>query len=497
MRKFSISLLIAHFFLLASLWAAPAKPEVKKYVLSNGMRVLLYPRHNSPGIAFRIFYRVGSADEEMGQTGLAHMFEHMAFKGTKTINTKDYDKEKIVLDEIEQVVTEINKERSRPGEPNKTKLKALQAKLTAKEKEAEESMIKDEYEKLYESNGAWGFNAFTSNDLTGYTVSLPSNRLDVWLTIESDRFQNGVLREFYRERNVVMEERRMRTDSDPMGKLDELFTASAFTMSPYHHPVIGWMSDLERFNATQAKTFFDSRYVPSRCVIAIVGDIDPEETLSKIKESFEKIPAKEPAAEFSGDEPAQRGEKRFELLWDAEPSIMMGWHKPNAPNPDDAKLALLAKVLSQGRTSRFYKNLVEKEGIAQSVDTYHDNPGARYPNIFTIVGYPRAPYSALDLEKSIDKEIDAIKKRPPEDWELNRVINNTEAGLINTLEQNEGIADTIAYNEVIYENWAYSWDLLSQFEKMKPQDLSEAAQKYLIRENKIVGFVTKTKRGNL
>ncbi|MEK7288522.1 MAG: pitrilysin family protein [Elusimicrobiota bacterium] len=333
--------------------------------------------------------------------------------------------------------------------------------------------------------------------MTGYTVSLPSNRFDMWLAMESDRFENAVLREFYQERNVVMEERRMRTESDPMGKLYETFIANAFIVSPYRHEVIGWMSDLGRLSAGQAKQFFTTRYVPSRCIITMVGDFNTEEVLAKIRSRFEVIPERESPPEFSGDEPAQMGERRVELVWESEPILLMGWHKPNAPHPDDARLALLKGVLSEGRTSRFYKNLVENQAVAQSVGAYHDDPGARYPNLFLVLGYPRNPHDALSLEKAVDAEIEKIKKTPPETWELDRVRNNMEAGLVNTLDENEGIADTIGMNETLYNDWSYSWNLLQEFEKMKPEDLRQAAAKYLTRENKTTGYVTKKKGGAL
>lgn len=476
--------------------AAVAKPAVQKHTLANGIRVLLYPRHNLPAIAFRVYYRVGSVDEEMGQTGLAHMFEHMAFKGTKTVNTKNHDKEQPLLEEIEKITTAINKELAKPN-ADMEKITLWEKERDVKEKTAEEYRIMDEYEKIYETNGAWGFNAFTSNDVTGYTVSLPSNRLDLWLAMESDRFQNAVLREFYQERNVVMEERRMRTESNPLGKLYENFIANAFIVSPYRHEVVGWMSDLKRITATQAHQFFATRYVPSRCVIVLVGDFEPEETLSKIRAHFEAIPDRESPPEFPGDEPPQTGERRVEVTWDAEPILLMGWHKPNAPHPDDAKLALLKGVLSEGRTSRFYRNLVEKSAVAQSISAYHDDPGARYPNLFLVLGYPRAPHQALDLEKAVEAELEKIKKTPPESWELERVKNNLEASLINTLDENEGISGTIAMDEVLYNDWAYSWKLLETFEKIKPEELSQAAAKYLVRENKTTGYLTKKKGGAL
>ncbi|MBI2070054.1 MAG: insulinase family protein [Elusimicrobia bacterium] len=480
-----------------SLYAVPPKPPIEKHTLANGIRVLLYPRHSMPGVAFRIYYRVGSVDEEMGQTGLAHMFEHMAFKGTKTVNTKNYHKEKTVLNAIEDIAEKINKEQARPGGPDLKKLAKLQAELQAKQAEAEQYEIKDEYEKIYEANGAWGFNAFTSNDVTGYMVSLPSNRLDLWLAMESDRFQNAVLREFYRERNVVMEERRMRTESNPLGKLYELFAANAFIVSPYRREVVGWMSDLERLTATQAEWFFATRYVPSRCVISLVGDFDSKETLVNIRKYFESIPARDGAVEFSGEEPPQQGERRVELMWEAEPILLMGWHKPNAPHPDDTKLALLSDILSSGRTSRFYRNLIEKQAVAQSVNAYHDDPGARYPNLFLVMGYPRSPHSALDLERAVEQEIEAIKQKAPELWELERAKNNMEAMLVKILDNNEGIADTITMNEILYGDWSYHWDVATRWQAIKPEELTEAAKKYLNRENKTVGFVTKKKGGNL
>jgi len=485
---------LALLALLASLafpQAAAPKPKVKKITLANGLRVLLYERHHMPGVAFRTFFRIGSVDEEMGQTGLAHMFEHMAFKGTKTLNTKNYKEEKKVLEEIEIWALKLNRARSEGA--NSEKLAEINKKITELEKKAEQYQVSDEYEDIYQKNGSWGFNAGTSKDWTGYMVSLPSNRIDVWFQLEEDRFKNGVMREFYRERNVVQEERRMR-ESSPAGRLYETFMANSFVVSPYRRNIIGWMTDLERITATQAKEFYRTRYVPSRTIIAIVGDFNIAEVEAKIKKHFADIPAGKPAIEFSGDEPEQHGERRVELVWEAEPVLMMGWHKPNAPHPDDMKLALLSGVLDQGRTSRFYKNLVEKQGLSNDIGAYYDHPGARYPNMFLIYGEPRAPHSAIELEVAVEEQIDLIKKTPPEKWELDKVRNSMEVHILGTLVTNEGFAQTMAINETLYNDWSYTWTMLKEFESITPKDLSEVARKYLVRTNKTTGFLTKKEK---
>ncbi|MFC1520844.1 M16 family metallopeptidase [Elusimicrobiota bacterium] len=460
------------------------------YTLDNGIRVLLYPKHDFPGIAFRVFFRIGAADEDMGESGLAHMLEHVAFKGTQTFNSKDFKNEKKVLAETEAIAKLINQEISKTT-PDKENLKKLKTQLEDKEKELENYIIKDEYEKFYEKLGAWGFNAFTTHDITGYIVSLPSNKLDAWLIAESDRFRNPVFREFYRERNVVMEERRMSVESHPVNKLYELYLGSAFLMSPYRREIIGSMADIERFTATKAMRFFESRYIPERCVISLVGDFDPDPTIKKIKNHFGGISPKKPWIDYPGNEPEQKGEKRIELVWDAEPSMIIGWHKPNAPHADDSKFVFLKAVLNEGWTSRFYKNLVEKKQMAQSIDIWHDDPGSRYPNMLTIFADSRAPYTINELEKAIEEQILALKTNPPQAWEMERVKNKLKADLITNLERNEGFADALAWNEALYDNWAYSWDLLEEFERITSQDIVEIVNKYIKKENKVVAYITK------
>ena len=308
-------------------------PPVQKATLANGMRVLILERHNSPTIAFRIAYAVGAVNDIPGKSGLAHLFEHMAFKGTTSLNSKDYAKEKPLLDALEKAADAAIREETGPN-PDPKKLAELKQAQEAAQKAADEWMEKDEYEKVLTENGAEHFNAHTADDYTMYEVSLPTNRLELWMTMESDRFRNPVLREFYRERDVVMEERRMNYESKPDGKLWENFVTHAYVAHPYHNEGIGWMSDLKRLTAQDAREFFAANYGPSKIVISVVGDVDAKKTLALFKRHFETLPSPPLNQGRLTEEPVQEGERRTIVRFQAEPKLMLGYHKPAITGPE-------------------------------------------------------------------------------------------------------------------------------------------------------------------
>ena len=245
---------------------------------------MICERPEAPVFSFFTLVDAGSVQDPMGTTGLAHMFEHMAFKGTDNIGTTDYAAEKPALAKVETAYAAYIAERDKTVGRDEAKLKQLEKAWKDAIAAADKFVVPNEFGKIVEQNGGEDMNAFTNYDETGYHYSLPENRLELWAYLESERFLHPVMREFYKERNVVIEERRMRTDSNPIGRLLEQFTEDAFAAHPYHRPTIGWMSDLNSFSATDAQNFFDKYYVPAqhgrrrrrRCEAA-AGHADPRE----------------------------------------------------------------------------------------------------------------------------------------------------------------------------------------------------------------------------
>src|SRR5215467_6645373 len=317
--------------------------RVIEHKLANGMTVLMVERHQAPVVSINMTFGVGGVNEQVGQTGLAHLYEHMAFKGTRTVGTKNYEKEKPILEELSRVGTELEqrqRELAKRSADNPASLEeaaaieGLQKRFTALQDQAAQYVAGNEIALLYQRHGGVGLNAATGKDITRYMISLPSNRLPLWAALESDRMANPVLREFYKERGVVMEERRLRNDDSANGLLFETFTSAAFRAHPYGIPTIGWESDILSLTPADTEAFFKAHYGPGNATIAIVGDIHPKEVIALIENTFGKIPAAPPPPQIVTVEPPQRGERRVEVEFDAEPSIAIGYHKPALDHPD-------------------------------------------------------------------------------------------------------------------------------------------------------------------
>src|SRR3989454_1602172 len=284
---------------------------VKK--LNNGLTVVLCERPEAPVFAFFTHVDAGSVQDPLGKTGLAHMFEHMAFKGTDKIGTTDCAAEKVALEKVEKAYAAYTEERDKSVGRNEQKLQELHKAWQDAVAEAQKYVKPNEFPQILESNGAEGLNAFTSEDETAYHYSLPENRLELWAYPESERFMHPVMREFYKERNVVIEERRMRTDSDPIRRLLEQFSTAAFQAHPYHRPTIGWMSDLNSFSASDAQKFFHEYYIPSNMVVAVVGDVKAGEAPPLIERYFGRIPSHEKPDEWTTTESPQTADRRVVL----------------------------------------------------------------------------------------------------------------------------------------------------------------------------------------
>src|SRR5579862_8183438 len=317
---------------------------VKK--LANGMTVIICERPEAPVFSFFTHVDAGSVQDPMDQTGLAHMFEHMAFKGTDTIGTTNYPAEKMALEKVEEGYAAFIGERDKRVGRDEAKLKQLEKAWKDDIAAADKYVVPNQFGKIIEQNGGQDLNAFTDYDETAYHYSLPSNRLELWAYLESERFLHPVLREFYKERNVVIEERRMRTDSNPFGRLLEQFTEEAFAAHPYHRPTVGWMSDLNSFSATDAKKFFDRYYVAANIVVAIAGDIKAAQALPILEKYFGRLPSHPHPDETTTTEPPQNSERRVVLLETSQPIYIEGYHRPDYRSKDDAVFDAISDLMS-------------------------------------------------------------------------------------------------------------------------------------------------------
>ena len=469
---------------------ARLEDKVVEHTLKNGMKLLMVERHTSPTVAAWIRFRVGSVDERSDERGIAHMLEHMLFKGTTTLGTRDYAAEKPLLDRIEQTAQAMIGEKAKGEKGDKARIAELEKQLAKLEADASTYVIKDEFFELYAKNGGVGYNAFTSRDGTTYLISLPANKLELWAAIESDRMQHAVLREFYSERAVVMEERRRSTDADPESKLWETFVASSFLAHPYRHPTIGWMSDIENLTRTKAENFFHAYYGPQSAIVAIVGDIDPKATIALVERYFGAIPPGRTPAPVTTVEPRQDGERRIELAAEAEPTLMLGFHKPGINAADDYVFDLISMILGNGRTSRLYRSLVIDKQIATDVGVF-DAPGHRYPNLLMINATPRAPHTVKEVESAVLAELERLKTEPVTARELQRVLNKIEFEESRRMGTNGGLARNLTEYEGTAGTWRYMIEYRRKVAAVTPADIQRVARAYFTGENRMVGVITK------
>lgn len=486
--KKSVFLFVVLFIYLSRTVASAQSlaDRVVEQTLSNGLTVLMMERHQAPIISFQITYKVGSVNEHNGMTGVAHLYEHMAFKGTERLGTSNYQKEKELLETLEALNREIVREEAKGPETDPERLKGLREKFEALEKEGKQWVVTNELAELYNRNGSVGFNASTSRDVTSYVVSLPSNRLPLWIAIEADRMANTVLREFYKERDVVLEERRRSVDTNPGGKLYETFLATAFIAHPYGYPTIGWPSDVGSLSATQTERFFRTYYTPSNTVIAMVGDFKPAEVIPLLEKTFGSIPSAPPPPPVVTVEPPQLGERRVEVEDEANPQVVIGYHKPNFEHPDDPVFDVIDSLLSLGRTSRLYKKLVVEKKIAVGASSNSGTPGTRYANLFTLSATPRAPHTAAEVEEAIYEELERLKNEPPTEKELEKVITNLNADLVRSLRSNNGLASQLAYFEAVAGDWRYILRNRDKIMKVTGEDVMRVARAYFTKKNRTV-----------
>jgi len=489
---------IVGFFLILLLspqvGAANLEDKVVEHTFKNGLKLLMVERHGSPTVSAWIRFKVGSVHERSDERGLAHLLEHMLFKGTRTLGTKDYAAEAPLLEKIEQTAQLMLAEEAKGRGADKAKLATLRAELAKFEKQAEQYVIKDEFFDLYARNGGSGYNAFTSRDGTTYLISLPANKLELWAAIESDRMKNPVLREFYTERSVVMEERRRSYDAEPSAKLWETFVAAAYQTHPYGQPTIGWTSDIRQLSRTKAESFLKRYYAPNNAIMAVVGDIRPADTIALVERYFGNIQPGTPVPEVAAQEEPQQGERRVEVIGDAEPELVIGFHKTAINSPDDEVFDLISSILGQGRTSRLYRSLVLEKQLATQVSTF-DAPGNRYPNLFVLYASSRAPHTAAEVEQALLAELERLKKEPVSPRELQQVLNQLEFEEARRMGTNGGLARNLTEYEAIAGSWRYLTTYRAKLAKITPADIQRVAQQYFTRENRIVGTLVTKKAG--
>jgi predicted Zn-dependent peptidase len=472
------------------------RTTVKK--LANGLTVLICERPEAPVFSFFTVVDAGSVQDPQDETGLAHMFEHMAFKGTDKIGTTNYAAEKVALEKIEKAYADYNYARHQPDGGDPKKVESLKKAWTDAVAAADKYVVKGQFDEIVEQNGGVDLNASTSWDSTQYFYSFPVNRLELWAYLESQRFLHPVMREFYKERDVVIEERRMRTDSQPTGRLVEQFVATAFMAHPYHRPTIGWMSDLTTFSATDAQKFFDRYYVPSNMVIGVVGDIKPAQALPIIEKYFGVLPVRPKPEEITTVEPPQNSERRVVLTETTQPFYIEAYHRPSYKDPDDAVYDAIADILSNGRVSRLYRSLVRDKKIAAVTEGFTGFPGSKYPHLFAFYAVPTPGHTNNEVAAAIQQEVVRLKTQDVSDEELKMFKTRARADVIRGLSSNEGLASQFATMQLRYGDWRELFRQLDRYDKVTKEDIRRVANQIFVPTNRTVGVIeTRAAKGGM
>ncbi|MBM3829468.1 MAG: insulinase family protein [Verrucomicrobia bacterium] len=497
-KLFSLCLVLALFTLSAR---AQQVPVIEK-TLSNGMRLLLLPRHDEPTVAGGWVVHVGSANERPGITGIAHLFEHMMFKGTPTLGTKDFKKDVEIINEQERVRDLMRKEEAnmrtlwRRGQiadlqnPDTwtARYKELQAQFKKLVDAQREILVKNEFDRIYTANGGSMMNAYTSHDVTVYFITVPANKLELWMWMESERLLRPVFREFYAERDVVFEERRMRTESTPTGRIEETFWAMFWESHPYSWPVVGWPSDIPAITKKQADEFYALYYAPQNLTTVLVGDFKVEEATALAEKYLGRIPrGKEEAPDVVTLEIKQPAEKRLDGDADTNPQVDIMWHTPAFGHPDTYALSVLAQILST-RTGRLYKGLVLSSKVA--TQAYAQQHTMRWASLFNVGGELTDGKLPVELEAGLLAEIEKVKTVDVPAEELQKVKNNFAAGEYRKLANNHAIMQALLRYDGL-GRWQEINEAGPKLQAVTAADVRRVANTYLTKENRNVATIVR------
>ncbi len=461
---------------------------VVEHQLANGMRFLILHRPGAPTVSFVVRYPVGGVNEVPGATGIAHFLEHLLFKGTTTLGTRDFAVERRLfarMDAIQDTVLALEDVGAPPEE-----LGPLRERIAELESEASRYAVSNEFDRVLSKNGSRGLNASTDAESTVYFVELPSNRAELWFLLESERMRDPVFREFYTERDVVAEERRLRVETQPGGLLYEAHLAEAFRVHPYGRPVVGFMADLQRLDRVRVREYYERYYGPNNAVVAIVGNADPLQMVAWADQYFGDLEAADPPPSVLDAEPPHAAERRVEVVFDAAPAIRIGWRVPAERHADAAALSVLSSLLTGGSTSRLYRRLVVRERLATSVTSLM-GPGVRFPRLFSIDATPRFPHSTEETERAVYAELDSLRRTPPAESELQRIRNQLEAGQVRGLTSHLGLAFQLAGSASTYGDWRTAFRIRERLGEVTPEDVSRVVATYFTPENRTVATLVR------
>ncbi|MEM9264931.1 MAG: pitrilysin family protein [Cyanobacteria bacterium P01_F01_bin.13] len=458
--------------------------SVSEFTLDNGMKFIVLERHQAPVVSMMLYAKVGAVNESDGHTGVAHYLEHLAFKGTTQIGTRDYSAEAPLLQEMDVVFDQLMAAEKAGDEEQ---IAALRSQFDTLQAQAVEYVEQNKFGQIIEQSGGRGLNATTSADSTRYFYSLPSNKLELWMSLESERFIDPVFREFYKEKEVILEERRMRVDNSPIGQIVERFLEVAFEQHPYRRPVIGYQEDLHTATREDITQFFDAYYGPSNLIAAVVGDVDPENVKTLATAYFGRIQSRSLPPEVTVEEPAQTESRSFELVLPSQPWYLEGFHRPGINHPDHVVYSMIESILVGGRTSRMYQDMVEQSQVALNIGSANGFPGDRYDNILLLYGLTAPGHTVDEMAERMDALLTQLQKEPVTPEELERVKTQARASLLRSLDSNSGMASLLTEYEAKTDAWSNVFEELKAIEAVSAEDVQRVAQSTFIPSNRTVG----------
>jgi predicted Zn-dependent peptidase len=501
MKHRILALAAAAFVLAAFVRAGDVTLDVKEHVLANGMKILMIPKPGVPRVVCHIYFKVGSINERPGITGSAHVHEHLMFKGTEVMGVTDYAKDSEIDRQIDGLMDKIYREKYWKTDGDPAKIAAWQKEVDGLAKSEKAYIIKDDLWTQYMKNGGTGLNASTSQETTGYYVTLPSNKIELQMLMESDRMMNARFREFYSEKDVIMEERRL-SENQPGYFFNEQVNAAFYTASPYHWDVIGWMDDLRKMTKQDLVAFHNTYYVPNNAVAIYVGDFDPAAVVAMAEKYFGRIPKGPDLEPIRDGEPPQYSEKRMYGEGPASTSLTMMFHTPRDGDPDTAALSILASTLGSGGggfrggmgggggTGRLYKTLVRDKQLAVSASA--SSRPQWYVGAFQFSATPRMDKGVKpeDLEKEIWAEIDKVKKDGLTDEEIQKAKNKGEAMFVRSLGSTAGLASRVGRADLM-RGWRSILTDLDGLKKITNDDIKRVAAKYFVKDNSLTAIYTR------
>jgi predicted Zn-dependent peptidase len=460
--------------------------SIKERTLDNGLKFIVLEQHDAPVVSFVIWANVGSVDDPKGYTGLAHMFEHMAFKGTMVLGSKDIDAELALIAIEDSLFMELRSERLKGRLADSVRLTELTAAYDAARDASYELVEPNAFSELVRKQGGVGMNAGTGQDQTIYFYSLPSNKVELWMALDSERFLSPVLREMYRERDVVAEERRMRVENSPFGRLFEEMLGLAYKAHPYGVRGIGHMSDIENFSRDEAEAFYDRYYGPSNLVVAIVGDVKAKDVFKMAEEYWGRIPYRPAPDRIATVEPEQLGERRMVMYDPAQPIYAAAWHIPELTHPDRPAIDAMLDYLGQGRTSLIYKSMIKEKKISSQAGVFTGLAGDKYPGLIAAYALPSPDHNNAECEAEIDAQVEWMKSDLIAAEELEEIAARAKSNFVNGLGSNRGLAMQLAAYQTYWGDWREMFRELDRINAVTPEDIQRVAKEYLTNKNRTV-----------